>query len=126
MHRLRIEVEEPGVRVVALLDRAVRVNPIHPDWYHYDRSMALYSAGDYGGAVEALSRLSSKTPWRMTRLAAAQAQLGNLGDARALVSEIQRVAPGYSSMDFARYGVVFEHQADIDHLAEGVAKALSA
>jgi TolB-like protein/tetratricopeptide (TPR) repeat protein len=108
------------------LDRAVRINPIHPDWYHYDRSMALYSAGDYAGALECLSKLSIKTPWRLTRLAACHAQIGNLDAARHLMAEIKRTAPNYSSMDFARHGVVFEQQADIDHFAEGVAKALAA
>ena len=114
------------VEALEWIDKAVRINPIHPDWYHYDRSMALYSVGNYAEAIESLSRLSTKTPWRMTRQAAAYAQLGNSEQAHALMAEIQRTAPGYSPMDFAKHGVVFEHQADIDHLAEGVAKALTA
>ena len=33
------------VEALAWLDRAVRINPIHPDWYHADRGVALYTAG---------------------------------------------------------------------------------
>ena len=29
---------------IAWMDRAVRLNPLHPDWYHFDRSMALLPA----------------------------------------------------------------------------------
>lgn len=108
------------------LDRAVRINPIHPDWYHYDRSMALYSVGDYKGAIDSLSKLPAKTPWRMTRLAAAYAQLGNLDETRRLIADIRRNWPDYSPMDFARNGVAFEHKSDAEHLAEGVTKALAA
>jgi DNA-binding winged helix-turn-helix (wHTH) protein/tetratricopeptide (TPR) repeat protein len=111
---------------IAWLDRAVRINPVHPDWYHYDRGMALYAAGEYQAAIDSLAKLPTKTPWRLTRLAACCAQLGNHGEARRLVAEIKRTAPDYSPMDFARHGVVFEHQSDVDHLAEGVSRALDA
>lgn len=114
------------VEAIAWLDRAVRINPIHPDWYHYDRSMAQYSVGDYDGALASLSKLPAKTPWRLTRLAACHAQLGNREAARRLIEEVGRLSPDYSPMDFARHGVAFEHAADIDHLAEGIAKALAA
>ena len=39
------------VEALAWLDRAVRLDPIHPPWYNYDRSLALYSIGDYAGAA---------------------------------------------------------------------------
>ena len=107
------------------LDRAVRINPIHPDWYLADRGMALYSAGDYRGCIETISKLPAK-PWRLTRLAACHAQLGNLDEARRLITEVRRTTPDYSPMNFARHGVVFEHQSDVEHFAEGVAKALAA
>lgn len=108
------------------LDRAVRMNPIHPDWYHCDRGMALYAAGDYRGAVESLSRLPPKSPWRLTRLAACHAQLGNLGEARRLMAEVRRIAPEYSPLNCARQCLAFEHASDTEHLVEGVEKAFLA
>jgi TolB-like protein/cytochrome c-type biogenesis protein CcmH/NrfG len=114
------------VEAVGWIERAMRMNPIHPDWYHYDRAMALYSAGDYGGAIDSLAKLAVKTPWRLARLAACHAQLGNLADAAKLVAEVRQIAPDFSPMNFTRNKIAFEHQADIDHMAEGVAKAFSA
>jgi TolB-like protein/tetratricopeptide (TPR) repeat protein len=114
------------IEALTWLDRAVRINPIHPDWYHYDRAMAFYSAGDYQSAIDSHSKLPATAPWRLTRLAACHAQLGNFVEARRLVAEIRRIAPGCSPMEYARQCAVFEHAADIEHFAEGVAKALSA
>ena len=111
---------------LAAMDDAARINPIHPDWYHYDRSVALYSIAHYQEAIDCLSRLVVWAPWRLTRLAACHAQLDNLARARELMEEIRRTAPGYAPMNFARTGIAFEHPADIDHFAEGVAKALAA
>lgn len=116
-----------GRPLVALewLDRAMRINPIHPDWYNYDRAMALYSAGQYRNAIDCLETLPLTTPWRLARLAACHAQLGEKDRARALIAQIEQVDPGYDVMRFAQCGVVFEHQADIDHLVDGIAKALA-
>ncbi len=108
------------------LDRAVRVNPIYPDWYEYDRSIALYSAGAYREAIACLSKLSMKTPWRLTRLAACHAQLGEIEAARHIMAEVRTIAPDYEPLDYARKSLVFEHASDTEHLAEGVAKAVAA
>ena len=117
-----------GRPLVALewLDRARRINPIHPDWYNYDRAIALYSAGQYRDAIDCLETLSFTAPWRLARLAACHAQLGEMDRARAIVAQIRQVGPGYDIMQFARCGVVFEHAADVDHLIDGITKALAA
>jgi TolB-like protein/Tfp pilus assembly protein PilF len=117
-----------GRPLVALhwLDRAMRINPIHPDWYNYDRAIALYSAGQYRGAIDCLETLSLTTPWRLARLAACHAQLGEMDRARALVAQIRQADPTYDILHFARCGLVFEHPSDVDHLVDGVAKAIAA
>ena len=92
---------------LAAFDRAARINPIHPDWYHYDRSHALYSVGDYQGSLDTLSKLSANTPWRLTRLAACNAQLGNQEQARRFIGEIRRMAPDFSPIEFVRRGSRF-------------------
>ncbi len=111
---------------LAWLDRAVAVNPVHPDWYLYDRATALYAAGDYQGAVDALSKLLIRTPWRLTRLAACHAQLGDGGAARRLMAEIARNWPDYEPLSFGRCGIAFEHAAEVEHMLEGIGKALEA
>lgn len=108
------------------LDRAVRINPIHPDWYNYDRAVALYSAGQYRNAIDQLETLSVASPWRLARLAACHAQLEEMDRARALIARIRLADPAYDIMRFAQCGVVFEHRADTDHLIDGIAKAMAA
>ncbi len=109
---------------LALMDKAERINPIHPDWYDYDRSMALYGIGDYSGAAACLERLTSQSPWRLTRLAACLAQEGKTTEAQQTLDRVQELAPEFSPHDYARHGVAFEHSSDVEHLAEGVLKAM--
>ena len=93
------------VEALAWLDRAVRVNPIHPDWYNSDRGIALYVAGDYAEALASLSKVPNRTPWGMTRIAACHAQLGHNDEARRLMAEVRRVAPEFLPMEIAYHSV---------------------
>jgi TolB-like protein/tetratricopeptide (TPR) repeat protein len=108
------------------LDNAIQINPIHPDWYHSDRAIALYSAGDYKAALVSLSKLPLKTPWRLTRLAACHAQLGNLKEAGRIIGDVKRMAPDYLPLEVAQTGMAYEHASDLEHVIAGVAKALAA
>lgn len=105
-------------------DRAFSFNPIHPDYYHFDRSMALYSAGRYGESIAALGMLSIGAPNRWTRTAAAYAQLGDLPAARRYLA--LATVDDFSPLDYALRGVPFENAADTEHLADGVRKAMAA
>ena len=114
------------LEALAAIDSAIRINPIHPDWYHYDRAIALYSAGDYKAALVSMSKVPSKSPWRLTRLAGCYAQLGELKEAQRTMAEVKRIAPDFSPMQFAQTGTAYEHASDLEHLVGGVAKALAA
>jgi len=114
------------VEALAWVDRAVRINPIHPDWYHSDRGIALYAASEYAEALATLSKVPLKTPWQMARLASCHAQLGQMEEARRLMDEVRRMAPDLSPVDIATRFLVYEHAADAEHVAEGFAKAFAA
>jgi TolB-like protein/Tfp pilus assembly protein PilF len=114
------------VEALSWMDRAIRINPIHPDWYNADRGVALYAAGEYAAALASLAKVPGSSPWRMAKLASCHAQLGQMEQARALMSEVRRLAPDFSPLDFAHRYLVYEHAADADHVAEGIAKALAA
>ncbi len=109
---------------LAWLDRAVRLSPIHPPWYHYDRSLALYCLGDYAAATAAIELSPTILPWIRTRLAACYAQKGDLAMAQSCARGITEADPSFSAVNYARHGVAFEHQADNRHLTEGVLLAL--
>ena len=112
------------VDALAWLARAIRINPLHPHWYQYDRSLALYMLGEYRPAAEALELATRPTPWIRTRLAACYAQLGNMEAARRHAGLINADGSDFSPVDYAKTGLPFENAADAEHLANGVLLAL--
>lgn len=108
------------------LDGAVRLNPIHPDWYHYDRALAFYAIGQYRAAAASLSRLPVLEPGARTRLAACHAQLGELDVASRHMALLRRLHPRFSPLNYVDKSLAFELPADAEHLSAGVIKALSA
>lgn len=110
---------------IAWMDRAIRLNPIHPQWYEHDRSFALYSLGDYRGAAAAIELTPVPPAWMRTWLAACYAQMGDVDTARFHAIQITETDPDFSAINFAkRNGAAFEHAADNQHFAEGVFLAL--
>jgi TolB-like protein/Tfp pilus assembly protein PilF len=105
-------------------DRAVKLDPLHPPWYSHDRSLALYSLGDYLDAAKAIEPSSALSPWIRIRLAACYAQHGDIATARAHAAMINILDPTFSPVNYAKGGVAFEHETDLRHFAEGVYLAL--
>jgi len=100
--------------------RAIRVDPLHPHWYQFDRSLALYMMGEYRQAAEALELATRPAPWIRTRLAACYARAGEMDAARRQAALVEAESDGFSPLEYARDGVPFENAVDSAHLAEGV------
>ncbi|AID29034.1 winged helix-turn-helix domain-containing protein [Mesorhizobium jarvisii] len=113
-----------ALEALAWLARAIRIDPLNPHWYQYDRSLALYMLGEYRPAAEALELATRPTPWIRTRLAACYAQLGNMEAARRQAALVNADGSDFSSVEYARSVVPFENRADAEHLANGVLLAL--
>ena len=111
---------------LAWMERAIRLNPFHPDWYHFDRSIALYSLGEYREAAACLDRLPLVSSWASARSAACYAQAGDPVEARCCMQKALREDPAFDPLDHARRRSCFEHEADIDHLLKGIMLALQA
>jgi Tfp pilus assembly protein PilF len=105
------------------LARGIRIDPLHPHWYQFDRALALYMMGEYRQAADALELATRPAPWIRTRLAACYAQMGDMEKARRQVALVEE-GDAFSPLDYALRGVPFENQADAEHLAEGVRLAL--
>ncbi|WP_095086061.1 winged helix-turn-helix domain-containing tetratricopeptide repeat protein [Mesorhizobium sophorae] len=105
------------------LARGIRIDPLHPHWYQFDRALALYMMGEYRQAAEALELATRPAPWIRTRLAACYAQIGDMERARRQIALIEEGDP-FSPIDYALRGVPFENKVDAEHLAEGVSLAL--
>jgi TolB-like protein len=63
--------------------KAFRLNPFPPSWYYLPLGQALYAAGEYRAAVEALRRDETHRTSSRRFLAASLTQLGRLDEARA-------------------------------------------
>ncbi|MDR6757576.1 TolB-like protein [Mycoplana sp. BE70] len=106
------------------MDRAVRLNPIHPQWYHYDRSILLYTIGEYRKAAEELVSIPQCGVLHEIRLAACYAMTEMHAKAAAQIRQILRAKPGLSIEETIRTRLEFERDEDIEHILRGVRLAL--
>ena len=83
----------------------------------------LYSLRRYAEAAEAFRQLPNPGPWSRTRLAACYAQLGQEGEAKALVDAVLQARPDFSNATFLKRNVLLERAEDRERLREGLIKA---
>lgn len=107
------------------IDRAVRLNPIFPPWYYFDRALAYYGLGEYKAAAENLTIPPRRPLWHEARLAACYAQLGDAKRAREQVEKVFAVIRDYPFLWIAREQMPYERTEDIEHLVEGFSLALN-
>ncbi len=105
------------------MNAAVRLNPLHPAYYHANFGIALYALRRYADAAKALKRIPSAGPWTHARLAACYSQSGQTAEARLEADEILRARPDFSTAEFLRSSVLLERAEDREHLREGLIKA---
>jgi tetratricopeptide (TPR) repeat protein len=107
---------------LAWIERAMRLNPFHPHWYHATHAIALYSLKRFVEAAQAIKRMPSEGRWS-SRLAACYGQLGRTEEAKAEVAAILKAKPDYSIQTFMDQLVLLERPEDRDLLREGLVKA---
>jgi len=105
------------------LERARRLNPLHPTWYNFSLGIALYSLGRYAEAAEAFLHRPNPGPWSSARLAACYAQLGDPAKTASLVDAVLKARPDFSTSVFLTLEVLLEREEDREHLREGLRKA---
>ncbi|PTM92802.1 winged helix-turn-helix domain-containing tetratricopeptide repeat protein [Mycoplana dimorpha] len=113
-----------GEEALEWMDRAVRLNPIHPQWYHYDRSILFYAAGEYRRAAEELACIPGCGVLHDVRLAACYAMLGMRTKAAAQIRQVFEASPGLPIEDVVKTQLEFERDEDVEHLVRGVQLAL--
>jgi TolB-like protein len=113
------------LEAVNWIERAMKLNPIFPEFYHYDRGLGLYGLSEYGQAAEAFERPSYRPPWVEMRLAAALAMTGDAAGARRHLEKARSIDPTYDAITHARHNMPYEHDADAEHLVEGINRALA-
>ena len=82
--------------VLAYAQKAIRLDPRHPEKYSMPEGVAYNGLGRYAEAVDALKRSDQNNPWVHVNLVYAYSELGREQDARAEAAEVLRLSPQFS------------------------------
>jgi adenylate cyclase len=102
--------------------RAMSLYPGHPAWYATNLGLANYCARNYREAEQAYAGVADPQVGVLAGLAAARARLGNKAGAQAAARLLLDKVPAFSSELLAQMRP-FKHEADRDHLRQGLLEA---
>jgi DNA-binding winged helix-turn-helix (wHTH) protein/Flp pilus assembly protein TadD len=107
---------------IALVEKALSLNPCPPGWYFWNLGFAYYAVGRYAEAAEILDREELGRLPAKRILAASLAQLGQLDKARLEAERFLEINPGFKSSVWAATQP-FRNKADGEHFVDGYIKA---
>jgi tetratricopeptide (TPR) repeat protein len=110
---------EDGIEKV---QRALRLNPHPPGWYHWELGYAQYAARRHEAAVETLRQPSTYRTGSRRILAASLAQLGRTEEARQ-EAELFMVSNPHFTIGYWAATQPFRDEAIREHFVEGYRKA---
>jgi tetratricopeptide (TPR) repeat protein len=110
-------------RGLALMNKAMSLNPSHPGWYWFPFVWDHYWNRNYAKALEAAQRIDVPDYfYTHVALAACYGQLGQHAPAIAAVRELRRLNPAFAK-DPAHYLGMWFTEEDTQHVIEGLRKA---
>lgn len=109
---------------IAWIEAAIRLNPLHPDWYHCDLGCAMQLAGRHAEAIAQMLCLPVVTAWRHTRIAACCAALGDARGARRHLAAASALDPGWDPLLEAERWHELERIEDHAQMVADVAAAV--
>lgn len=106
---------------VEMIEDAMRRKPGFPYWFWWNLGRAFYMCGQYRAAIGAIEHIQN--PPNDVRLitAASQAQLGNIGDAKAIMTAFSAEDPDWTVEKSAAYH--YQRLVDREHWITGLQKA---
>jgi adenylate cyclase len=107
---------------LAGLDDVLQRDPFPPSWYWEVRAMTLLGARRYRDAIESLDRMSVLRAYNHALLAACQAQLGQMEQAKREVTEALLLSPDFT-IGWAMLTEPFKFPGDAEPMIEGMRKA---
>jgi len=110
---------------IASLEKAMRLNPIPPNWYLFSLGEAYCFAGEYEEALAAYEQVLRGYPDDIRALIGSTATYSLLGreeEARAQAAQILRMEPKFSLESFVKT-LPFKNKADAELLFDSLHKA---
>jgi TolB-like protein len=111
-----------GEEALRSLDADLRRDPLPPTWYWGCRGVAYLQLRRHVEALEAFRHMDLLHWWIHCYIAACHAHLGRIGLAKGEASEVLRLKPDFSIVDFER-SEWWRDPADLEHLEDGMRKA---
>ncbi|MDP6953110.1 MAG: hypothetical protein QGF53_10195, partial [Alphaproteobacteria bacterium] len=112
-------------RGVALVKKAMRLNPNHQGWYHYPLALDHFRRGEYESALEETQKVNTLDfYWTQYCLAAIYGQMGRGAEARAAAKRLMELYPGFTTETAREEGQKLLMTDDlIKQLQDGLRKA---
>lgn len=107
---------------LASVDRAMRLNPHHPEWYWTELGLAHHTAGDYGAAITALLHNTSPSFLALAILSASYVETGRMAEARATAKTLAEVKPNATLTYFLKR-MPYKRAKDLDRLVTALRQA---
>jgi len=108
-------------------NKAIRIDPFPSPNRYFELGFAYFLTGDYEKAVSVSKKACALAPDSEgchRTLAAAYGMMGKQTEARAEAAELIRIAPEWSIEGWKqRQAYVYNKQADVNHIAEGLRRA---
>jgi TolB-like protein/class 3 adenylate cyclase len=111
-----------AAEAIAAIDKAMRLNPLPPAWYHWFLGQAYYLDRQYEKAVSVLRREKTYGTESQRTLAAALAQLGRLDEARREAKLYLTRTPTFTISHWTEW-MVFQNEVAGQHFVDGYRKA---
>ena len=112
-------------KAIPLLEKAIRLNPIPPNWYLFVLGEVYFMSGKYEAAISVYEKVLNRNAddiRSLYGLAATYSLLGQADKARASTKEVLRVSPTFSVEYFGRT-LPFKNNADRELLIEALRDA---
>jgi hypothetical protein len=111
-------------RGVNLMEKAMRLNPHHPGWYHLVRYMVSYRRGEYDLALAEAQRFNIPAfHFDPIIRAAVLGQLGRHAEARSAVQELLAIVPDFESRGASLVRRFAYLDENVEMLVDGLHKA---
>ena len=107
---------------IAAIEKAMRLNPQHPEWYERGLGVAAYTARHYEDAIAALNKVKEHVRISRAYLAASYAQLNLIAEATAEMDETLKLDPD-ATVESIISLQPYRNSADRDHFRDGLRKA---
>ena len=106
---------------IALLEKAMRLNPYYPDWYLWNLADAYCTLQQPADVIATIQRMENPDEGRRM-LAASFAELGMMAEAQAQAREVMRLHPDFSISRW-RLRPPYRDPAILERYIEGLRKA---